>query len=65
MSCKFNIGDVVKLKSGGPKMTVSSIEDKACKCVWFDQSSKIEDSFSEELLEKYKPGDFSFKVERG
>lgn len=65
MSSEFKVGDVVKLKSGSPKMTISSIENKICNCVWFEQSSKMEDSFSQELLEKYEPGSFSFKVERG
>ena len=63
MSNKFKVGDVVNLKSGSPEMTVSSIEDKICKCVWFDRSCKMEDSFPQELLEKYEPGDISFKVE--
>ena len=29
-------GDIVKLKSGGPDMTVSSVVDEEfCKCDWF------------------------------
>jgi len=33
----MNIGDVVRLKSGGPKMTVESFRssDKQVICVWF------------------------------
>ena len=32
----MNIGDVVILKSGGPKMTVQKVrEDKLVDCVWF------------------------------
>lgn len=38
----FNIGDVVVLKSGGPKMTVLEIDDsnklfKGIQCTWFNE----------------------------
>lgn len=29
------VGDVVQLKSGGPKMTVSLLKETLCKCQWF------------------------------
>jgi uncharacterized protein YodC (DUF2158 family) len=32
----FNIGDIVVLKSGGPKMTVYEIEEEDYYCQWFD-----------------------------
>ena len=36
-------GDVVQLKSGGPKMTVESInEDGSCDCVWIDEKADSE-----------------------
>ncbi len=32
----FNIGDLVKLKSGGPKMTVQEVVDAGkVRCQWF------------------------------
>ena len=35
----FSIGNVVKLKSGGPKMTIYRIfhnhDSKDCQCIWF------------------------------
>lgn len=31
----FKIGDVVRLKSGGPAMTVDSVENHTLTCVWF------------------------------
>lgn len=40
---EFKIGDVVRLKSGGPTMTVNKIwEDSEYRigCVWFDDSNK-------------------------
>lgn len=55
----LKIGDVVKLKSGSPKMTVDDIGnydygssgvDKA-KCVWFDGSKRCEEIFALETLE--------------
>jgi uncharacterized protein YodC (DUF2158 family) len=37
---EFNKGDVVILKSGGPLMTIHSIEgDGRIYCVWFQSSS--------------------------
>lgn len=32
----FNQGDVVKLISGGPVMTVSNVAQGIVKCVWYD-----------------------------
>lgn len=29
------VGDVVQLKSGGPKMTVALLKETLCKCQWF------------------------------
>ena len=38
MADVYDVGDVVKLKSGGPKMTVEKIdEDEFIHCVWFDE----------------------------
>lgn len=52
MNHEFKAGDVVQLKSGGPKMTINQIgkygkgstQDQA-KCVWFEGSKKVEDVF--------------------
>ena len=41
MQNEFNVGQVVILKSGGPKMTISQINDRIidgdCKCMWFNK----------------------------
>ncbi len=42
----LKVGDVVKLNSGGPKMTIYKIEAHLASCHWFDkndihQSSKF------------------------
>ena len=58
MSRKFKLGDVVRLKSGGPNMTVCEIgkygydEDEKYKCRWFDEKHKpTELLFVEQELE--------------
>jgi uncharacterized protein YodC (DUF2158 family) len=39
-------GDVVRLKSGGPAMTIVGYEeDKGVKCKWFDGNKVQEDWF--------------------
>ncbi|ENS1319564.1 MULTISPECIES: YodC family protein [Morganellaceae] len=60
MSEKFNSGDVVRLKSGSPKMTVDGYSNLGdVICVWYD--SKKNDypkkTFSEDALELYKSED--------
>ena len=47
---EFKPGDVVMLKSGGPKMTVDQIGDSASNremvwCDWFEGNKKFNDSF--------------------
>ena len=42
MAEEFKIGDVVKLKSGGPNMTVEVIGEQGVYCAWFDKSEKKE-----------------------
>ena len=34
-SQKLKIGDVVKLKSGGPTMTIIKVENEEAYCKWF------------------------------
>jgi uncharacterized protein YodC (DUF2158 family) len=37
MADEFKPGDVVKLKSGGPLMTVVTADSKEAECEWFDE----------------------------
>ena len=55
----FKAGDVVKLKSGGPKMTIkkicsmpSSNEDDGADCCWFDNNEVKDGKFPLITLEK-------------
>jgi uncharacterized protein YodC (DUF2158 family) len=71
MAAKFQIGDVVRLKSGGPEMTVSHItlkgstqafgpekhEYTSYTCQWFAGSKAQHRSFREEILEPVKNAD--------
>jgi uncharacterized protein YodC (DUF2158 family) len=51
----FKIGDVVKLKSGGPSMTVSSLESNGeLWCVWFANNESKGTGFKPDMLEPVK-----------
>lgn len=58
MSDQFEIGDVVRLKSGGPTMTVTQVGQKAMTgqqavwCVWFDVKGQQSGDFPPGALEK-------------
>jgi uncharacterized protein YodC (DUF2158 family) len=49
MGEQFQEGDVVQLKSGGPKMTINKIEDwdggRRAWCKWFQGTDSKEDVF--------------------
>jgi uncharacterized protein YodC (DUF2158 family) len=52
------VGDVVRLKSGGPKMTVDNtnyMHSGLTRCVWFSGNEVRYDNFSEESLELIVP----------
>lgn len=61
MSNKFKKGQIVKLKSGGPDMTIRAVlaseESNEYYCSWF-AGKKLEDGrFSEETIELVSPKD--------
>lgn len=47
-------GDVVVLKSGGPRMTIEEINDDAALCQWFDGTKAQRERFPLKSLELYK-----------
>jgi uncharacterized protein YodC (DUF2158 family) len=56
----FEIGDVVQLRSGGPKMTVNSLVSNGdVVCQWFECDDVHEENFPKEALKKVE------QVERG
>ncbi len=56
---KFKPGDTVKLKSGGPDMTVLKLLDSMVTCVWFNKGDVKERGFELALVEKVKRVQFS------
>jgi uncharacterized protein YodC (DUF2158 family) len=53
----FQIGDVVLLKSGGPKMTVDNVlPDGTISCTWWDGKQMNYGAFKSEMLVKAKLG---------
>jgi uncharacterized protein YodC (DUF2158 family) len=52
---EFKPGDVVRLKSGGPKMTVDQIENRGANkitvwCDWLDGNKKCTETFPDTSL---------------
>jgi uncharacterized protein YodC (DUF2158 family) len=49
----FEIGDVVQLRSGGPKMTVHGlVSDGDVVCQWFESNEVHQENFPKEALKK-------------
>ena len=51
----FNVGDVVKLKSGGPNMTVENASGSRIMCNWFEAGIVHQWQFDQGALEKVVP----------
>lgn len=57
MADSLEVGDVVQLKSGGPRMTVSEVKSSdKIGCVWFEGDDKKASYFPSETLEKVEAG---------
>jgi len=54
MSDKLVVGDIVKLKSGGPEMTINSYSElqKGYRCQWFAGKKLEQGFFPKNSLEK-------------
>ncbi len=52
----FSPGDQVVLKSGGPTMTIQSIENDEAEVVWFDNKKQPQSgTYALVVLQKYTP----------
>jgi uncharacterized protein YodC (DUF2158 family) len=50
-------GDTVRLKVGGPTMTLLSVKPDRCCCIWFDDASRfVHGEFEPEVIEFVEPG---------
>ena len=59
---QFKAGDVVRLKSGGPKMTVvPDIGNGRVNCRWFDGNGPGSRTFDSVALEKCPPEESAAK----
>jgi uncharacterized protein YodC (DUF2158 family) len=50
----FSVGDTVQLKSGGPIMTVDSVDYRGVNCIWFvnETTPSLREYILLELLKK-------------
>lgn len=39
----LEVGDLVRLHSGGPAMTIKKIEGDVYTCIWFDVNNSLEE----------------------
>lgn len=56
MADVFKKGDTVRLKSGGPILTVSNtgehLDEFTIWCIWFEKTKRFEETFPPETLQK-------------
>ena len=71
MANEFKPGDIVQLKSGGPKMTVkwagqgALTKEDTVACMWFVGSKQEEGAFPPEALELATERATSVRLQRG
>jgi uncharacterized protein YodC (DUF2158 family) len=51
---EFKVGDTVQLKSGGPPMTITEVNDEEATCVWFDRGEGKANAFVMAALQPWK-----------
>lgn len=65
---ELKIGDIVELKSGGPKMTIEDITSDIATCRWFKGNDLCSKNFLVALLTRRNPedlrADFDFVLGR-
>lgn len=59
MSNSFKPGDVVQLNSGGPRMTVSEVDERRVYCEWFIEGEVKRGAFKTATVNLFeKPSSF-------
>lgn len=61
-SQSLKAGDVVRLKSGGPSMTIDRITDGVAVCIRFMSDVRLEERFSLIALEREKSPEEAFSL---
>lgn len=51
----INVGDIVRLKSGGPRLTVTGIHEQRADCVYFRDGAVVTFQFPIQALEIILP----------
>jgi uncharacterized protein YodC (DUF2158 family) len=52
MARQFKAGEIVQLKSGGPRMTVDTADDKSIWATWFAGAKRSHARFSNDSIEQ-------------
>jgi uncharacterized protein YodC (DUF2158 family) len=52
-------GDVVRLRSGGPKMTAEKVDNGAVACCYFNKKKVVRETFQSSAVEVAKKADES------
>lgn len=71
MTTGLEVGDVVMLKSGGPKMTIAAIGafptvgiERGAECVWFEKDESKTKVFDSRVLVRWVPMPTTVRVSR-
>jgi uncharacterized protein YodC (DUF2158 family) len=61
----FTVGQIVQLKSGGPKMTVQAVSADSVTCSWFDKASLRDGTFKADMLQEPRELTITKLIEEG
>jgi uncharacterized protein YodC (DUF2158 family) len=61
---QFKNGDIVQLKSGGPKMISKVLREREANCLWFEATKHKTGLFELSTLKPAEPRQTQGKIER-